>query len=89
MTDRIDYANTQSEQILAMQIKNAAAHTAPSPITDCVDCGVRADKAKHCFARSQDKGCARSVGEERKKVAPYAVRCITCQTFFEKTGGIR
>ncbi|MDO4897072.1 MAG: TraR/DksA C4-type zinc finger protein [Moraxella sp.] len=39
MTDTIDRANAQSEQILAMQIKNATAHTVPSPITDCVDCG--------------------------------------------------
>lgn len=89
MTDTIDLACAQNEQILAMQIKNAIAQTTPSPITDCVDCGVRADKAKHCFARSQDKGCARSVGEKRKAVAPYAVRCIDCQTLFEKAGGGR
>ena len=68
MTDRIDYANAQSEQILAMQIKNAAAQTTPSPIVDCVDCGE-------------------PIGEKRKKVAPYAVRRIVCQTAFEKSGG--
>lgn len=70
MTDRIDYANAQNEQILAIQIKNATAQTTPSPITDCV-------------------GCGEPIGEKRKAVAPYAVRCITCQTLFEKAGGGR
>lgn len=64
MTDTIDRANAQSEQILAMQIKNAAAQTTPSPIVDCVDCGE-------------------PIGEKRKAVAPYAVRCITCQQALE------
>lgn len=68
MTDAIDRATAQSEQILAMQIKNATAHTVPNAIVDCVDCGE-------------------PIGEMRKAVAPYAVRCISCQDFFERKTG--
>lgn len=68
MTDTIDRANAQAEQILAIQLKNAAAQTTPSPIVDCVDCGE-------------------PIGEKRKKVAPYAVRCVICQDFFERKTG--
>lgn len=39
MTDIIERAYAQSEQILAAQIKNAATHTTPNDITECVDCG--------------------------------------------------
>lgn len=65
MTDTIDRANAQSEQILAMQIQNTTAHTVPNAIKDCIDCGE-------------------PIGEKRKAVAPYAVRCIDCQWQFER-----
>lgn len=39
MTDIIERAYAQSEQILAVQIKNAASRIAPNDITECVDCG--------------------------------------------------
>lgn len=65
MTDTIDHANAQTEQILAIQIKNATTRTVPNAIVDCVNCGE-------------------PIGEKRKAVAPYAVRCIDCQRQFEK-----
>ena len=46
MTDAIDRATAQSEQILAMQIKNATAHTVPNAIVDCVDCGEPIGKVR-------------------------------------------
>lgn len=38
MTDSIDRATAQSEQILAMQIKHAQSHAVPNDTTNCVDC---------------------------------------------------
>lgn len=46
MTDLIDRATTQSEQILAMQIKHAQSHATPNDITECIDCGEPIGKVR-------------------------------------------
>lgn len=38
-------------------------------------------------ARCED--CREPIPRERRKAAPNAIRCIACQTIFEKTKGTR
>lgn len=72
MTDLIDRANAQAQSLLDSQLDSQLVQ-----IRQIV--GQSPNDTDECI------DCGQPIGAERKKILPYAVRCVGCQWQWERT----